>query len=151
MSNARSAAASSSNFELIISNALDTYRKRTKLDLLVHPLAARFQACDTPAAILTIIREQIHGLGQAQRSDERWSKWLDPAVNVLSAPSATIGAYADLVCLGTCTHPRSAFSHSFGRYFRPRVWLEFASSFQSVPFSIICARACCNDLRLSGS
>jgi hypothetical protein len=121
MSHTQSAAASSSNFQLIISNALDTYRKRTKKDLLTHPLAARLQACDTPAAILTILREQIHGLDQSQISAERWSKWLDPTVNVLFVFSATIGAGAGLVCLRICTHPRSAFSYSFGRYFLPRV------------------------------
>ncbi|KAI0281980.1 hypothetical protein BGY98DRAFT_1174804 [Russula aff. rugulosa BPL654] len=76
----------------IINNALDTYRERTKQDLLTHPLAARLQACDTPAAILTILRDQIHGLYQSQSNSERWSKWLDPTVNVLFAFSATIGA-----------------------------------------------------------
>jgi hypothetical protein len=41
MSHTRSPATLSSNFQLIIDNALDTgtYRKRTKLDLLTHPLA----------------------------------------------------------------------------------------------------------------
>ena len=132
------AAASSSKFQLIINNALDTYRKRTKKDLLTHPLATRLQACDTPAAILTILREQIHGLDQSQSGAERWSRWLDPTVNVLFAFSGTIGAGVGLVRLRTCTHPRSAFSYSFGRYLLPRVWflLESASSFQSVPPSI---------------
>jgi hypothetical protein len=91
------------------------------MDLLTHPLAARLQACDTPATILTILREQIDGLDQFRSSTERWSKWLDPTVNVLFAFSATIGAGVGLVCLRTCTHPRSAFSYSFGRYFLPRV------------------------------
>jgi hypothetical protein len=135
MSHTQSAAASSSKFQLIISNALDTYRKRTKNDLLTHPLAVRLQACDTPAAILTILREQIHGLDQSGSSSERWSKWLDPTVNVLFAFSSTIGAGVGLVCFRSCTHPRSAFSYSFGRYFRPRVrfLLESAYSFQCVP------------------
>ena len=119
MSPTQSAAASSSNFQLIMNNALDTYRKRTKKDLLTHPLAARLQACDTPDAILTILREQIHGLDQS--SGERWSKWLDPTVNVLFAFSATIGAGVGLVCPRTCTYPGSAFSYSFGRYSLLRV------------------------------
>jgi hypothetical protein len=67
------------------------------LDLLTHPLAARLQACDTPAAILTILREQIYGLDQSWRGDERWSKWLDPTVKVLSAYSATIRTGVGLV------------------------------------------------------
>ena len=102
MSHTQSAAASSSKFQLIISNALDTYRKRTKNDLLTHPLAVRLQACDTPAAILTILREQIHGLDQSGSSAERWSKWLDPTVNVLFAFSTTIGAGVSLVSRRAC-------------------------------------------------
>ena len=115
MSHTRSAAVSSSNFQLIINNALDTCRKRTKSDLLTHPLATRLQACDTPAAILTIFREQIH---QSRSSAELWLKWLDPTVKVLSPFSTAVGlgAAVGLVCLETCTHPRSAFSYSLGRY-----------------------------------
>jgi hypothetical protein len=120
MSHTQSAAASS-KFQLIINNALDTYRKRTKNDLLTHPLAAQLQTCRTPVAILAILQQQVQGLDQSQRGDERWSKWLDPTVNVLFTFSSTIGAGVGLVCLRTCTHPRSASSYSFGRYFLLRV------------------------------
>ena len=106
MSHTQSAAASSSSssskFQLIINNALNTYRKHTKKDPLTHPLAVRLQACDTPAAILTILREQIHALDQSQRDDERWSKWLDPTVNVLFAFSTTIGTGVSLVFHSAC-------------------------------------------------
>jgi hypothetical protein len=121
MSHTQSAAAPSSKFQLIFDNALDTYRKRTKRDLFTHPLADRLQACYTPAAILTILREQIHGPDQSQSGAERWSNWLDPTVNVLFSFSATIGARVGPVCLRTCTHPRSAFSYSFVRFFFLRV------------------------------
>src|SRR5712672_3295135 len=121
MSHTQSAVASSSNFQLIINNALDAYRKRTKDDPLTHPLAARLQACGTPTAILAVLREQIVGLDQSRGNAERWSKWLDPTVNVLFAFSATIGTAVGLVCLRTCTHPISVFSYSFGRHFLPRV------------------------------
>jgi hypothetical protein len=97
MSHTQSAATSSSKFQLIINNALDTYRKRTKNDLLTHPLAAQLQTCRTPAAILSILQEQVQGLDQSQRGDERWSKWLDPTVNVPLAFSTTIGAGVSLV------------------------------------------------------
>jgi hypothetical protein len=123
MSHTQSAAAASSKFQVIINNALDTYRKRTKRDLLTHPLAARLQACDTSAAILTILQEQIHGLDQSRISAERWSKWLDPTVSVLFAFSATIeaGVGPGLVCRRTCTHLISAFLYLFDRYFLPRM------------------------------
>ena len=109
MSQTQFAAPSDAKFQLIINNALDTYRNRTKKDLLTHPLAAPLQACDTSAAILSILREQIHGLDQSRSSGERWSKWLDPTVNVLFAFSATIGAGVGLVCLRACTHPKSVY------------------------------------------
>ena len=92
------AAASSLNSQLIISNALKEYHKRTNNDLLLHPLAAQLQTCDSPAAILTILQQQVQGSSQSRSSDDRWTKWLDPTVNVLFAFSATVGAGVSLVC-----------------------------------------------------
>jgi hypothetical protein len=91
----------SSNFQLIINNALSKYKKRTKKDLLAHPLAAQFQSCDSPSAILAVLQQQLQGLDQSRSSDERWSRWLDPTVNVLNALSTTLGAGVGLVCLMT--------------------------------------------------
>ena len=90
-------AASSSNFQLIINNALKAYEKRTKKDLLAHPLAAQLQACNSPGAILAVLQQQVQGLDQSRSSDDRWTKWLDPTVNVLFALSATLGAGVGLV------------------------------------------------------
>ena len=115
MSHTQSAATSSSKFHTLFNDTLDTYRKRTGKDLLTHSLAPRLQACNTPAAILTILREQLNGLDQSRGGAERWSKWLDPTVNVLFAFSATIEAGVGLVCVRNCTHSRSAFSYSFSR------------------------------------
>ncbi|KAI0269588.1 hypothetical protein BGY98DRAFT_1101064 [Russula aff. rugulosa BPL654] len=42
---------SSSNFQLIFNNALKAYEKRTKNDLLAHPLAAELQNCNSPRNI----------------------------------------------------------------------------------------------------
>jgi hypothetical protein len=112
--------AASSNFQLIVNNALDMYKKRTKNDLLAHPLAPQLQACESPGAILAVLQQQVQGLDQS-RSDDRWTKWLDPTVNVLFAFSATLGAGVGLVCLRTCDYLRSALSYLFGRYSHPRV------------------------------
>jgi hypothetical protein len=49
MSHYHPTASSSSNFQLIINNALKAYEKRTKEDLLAHPLAAQLQACNSPS------------------------------------------------------------------------------------------------------
>jgi len=86
-----------SNFQLIIINALDTYRKRTKKDLLAHPLVAELQFCNSPSAILAVLQQQLQGLDQSRRTDERWTRWLDPTVNVLFTLSETLGEGVGLV------------------------------------------------------
>ena len=153
MSHSQSATAPSLKFQVIISNALDTYRKRTKNDLLTHPLAVRLQACDTPAAMLTLLREQIHGLDQSQSSTERWAKWLDPTVNVLFAFSAAIGAGVSLVCPRTCIHPKIYVLRLIGQILSPAsVIFTGVGVLLSVRTPCnICAWAHCNDLCLSGS
>ncbi|SRR5216683_799716 len=97
-------ATSSPNFQLIFNNALKAYEKRTKNDLVAHPLAAQLQACDSPSAILGVLQQQVEDLNQSRSTDEiyeRWTKWLDPTVNVLFALSATLGEGVSLVCLGS--------------------------------------------------
>ena len=91
---------SSSNFQLVINNALEKYKKRTKNDLITHPLAAQLQSCSSPDAILAVLHQQVQELGQSRSSDERWSRWLDPTVNVIYALSSTVAAGVSLVCLG---------------------------------------------------
>jgi hypothetical protein len=92
---------SSSHFQLIINNALKAYEKRTKKDLLSHPLASQIQACNSPGAILVILQQQVQGLDQSQSSNDRWSKWLGPTVNILYALSATLGEGVGMVSLWT--------------------------------------------------
>ncbi|KAI0268068.1 hypothetical protein BGY98DRAFT_1180498 [Russula aff. rugulosa BPL654] len=86
-----------SNFQLVINNALDEYKKRTKKDLLAHPLVTDLQSCNTPSAILSVLQHQVQGLDESQRSDDRWTRWLDPTVNVLFTLSSTLGEGVGLV------------------------------------------------------
>ncbi|KAF8494602.1 hypothetical protein F5888DRAFT_630632 [Russula emetica] len=86
-----------SNFQLIINNALDAYKKRTKNDLLAHPLVTELQSCNSPITILAVLQQQLQGLDQSRRSDERWTRWLDPTVNVLYTLSGTLAAGVGLV------------------------------------------------------
>ena len=74
-----------------INDALKAYQRRTKKDLLSHPLASQIQACNSPGDILTVLQQQIQGLGQSQSADERWTRWLNPTINVISAFSQTVG------------------------------------------------------------
>ena len=88
---------SSSNFQEIFSAAVKAYEKRTKKDLLAHPLACQLQACNTPASILALLQGQVDDLDRAKTTDERLTKWLSPTVNVLLTLSATISGGVSLV------------------------------------------------------
>jgi hypothetical protein len=103
------------SYQLVIDDALDKYKRRTGKDLLAHPLTSQLQDCDSTGAILTVLQQQVQGQDQS-RSNDRWTKWLDPTVNVLFAFSATLEAGVGMVCSRTCAHPRSRLSYLFGRY-----------------------------------
>ena len=97
MSHTQPTATSSSNFQFVFNNALNAYQRRTKKDLLSHPLAAQLQACDTPGSIRLVLQQQVQDLNRSQSPDDRLTKWLDPTVNILSALSDTLGEGASLV------------------------------------------------------
>ena len=93
MSQVPSAFTSSTDFEAIFTNALTTYKKQTKKDIAAHPLATELQSCNSSSAIIAILRTQMQNFDQSQGADdsEKWTKWLDPTVNVLLAFSVNIG------------------------------------------------------------
>ena len=78
---------SSSNFQALFNNALDTYKERTKKDLRDHPLAKQLQDCKSPDTVLVVLKQQL----DHSRGDERWTKWLDPTIHVLLTFSQTVG------------------------------------------------------------
>ena len=88
---------SNSNFDSVFNSALHAYKKRTKIDLATHPLFSSLHPCDSPEAVLTILREQIVLFGQSQGGDERLTNWLVPTVNVLYPFSATLAEGVGLV------------------------------------------------------
>jgi len=112
--------ASSSNFQVVFNNALRTYEKHTKKDLLSHPLAAQLQSCDSPSTILDVLHQQVQELNQSRDSHQRLTKWLDPTVNVLYALSETLGEGVSLVCLKTGIRLKCAFYLRFDRYSHQR-------------------------------
>jgi len=84
---------SNSGYQHIFSSALESYKKRTGNDLTSNPLLPRLETCNSPDAVIALLREQIPGFDQS-RSDnhsERLSNWLNPTVNVIAAFSGTIG------------------------------------------------------------
>ncbi|KAH9014096.1 ankyrin repeat-containing domain protein [Lactarius hengduanensis] len=67
MSQAPSTLTSSSNFRSIFTAALKAYEKKTKNDLLAHPLAARLQACNSPGDILVVLQDEVGVFDQSTR------------------------------------------------------------------------------------
>jgi hypothetical protein len=90
MSAVASTSTSHSNFVSIFDAALATYKRKTKKDLATHPLLLSLQSCDSPEAILTVLRDQIPTFSQSQNGDDGLTKWVTPTVNVLCAFSATL-------------------------------------------------------------
>ena len=96
---APTASSSSSRFQAIFQAALKSYQKQTKKDLLSHPLTSQLRDCDSIAAILAILQDQVRQFDKSHSGDERLTKWLGPTVNVLSAFSATVSCGVSLVRL----------------------------------------------------
>ncbi|KAH9014721.1 hypothetical protein EDB84DRAFT_816702 [Lactarius hengduanensis] len=97
MSQTPSTASSSSNFQTIFSASMKEYEKKTKKDLLLHPLMAQLQTCDSPTDILAVLRTQVQQFGQSTSGDDKLTKWLIPTVNVLYAFSGALGEGVGLV------------------------------------------------------
>ena len=100
MSRTPTATTSTSNYQAIFDTALEAYKKKTKKDLRSHPLLSKLQTCNSPDAVLAVLREQIPVFDQSHSStNDRLTKWLNPTVNVLYAFSEAIGAGIGLVSI----------------------------------------------------
>ena len=100
---APSTSTSQSNFASIFNAALESYKRKTKKDLASHPLLPNLQSCQSPEAVLAVIREQVSGGGGGASNqsrnddDDGLTKWVTPTVNVLHSFSGTIGQGVGLV------------------------------------------------------
>jgi len=97
MSKVSSTTTSPTNFQNLFNTALGAYEKKTKKDLLTHPLSAKLQHCHSPAAILSVLQELVQQFDQRRCRNERIRRCLNPIVNVLYALSTTIGEGVGLV------------------------------------------------------
>ena len=88
------------NYQVIFDNALKAYKNKTGNDLASNPLTRKLESCNSPDAVLHLLRGQIPGFNQSGSSHDAPMKWLDPTVNVLYAFSSTIGGAVSLVSLG---------------------------------------------------
>jgi hypothetical protein len=90
---------SKSNYQLIFDNALAAYEKKTGKDIISDPLLRRLESCDSPDAVLAVLREQVTGFDQIGGNNDKFTKWLNPTVNLLYTFSSTIGGAVNLVSL----------------------------------------------------
>ena len=91
-----------SSYQAIFDNALEAYKNKTKKDLRSHPLLPKLQACNSPDAVLTVLREQIPTFDQCHSvrdTNNTLTNWLNPTVNVLYSFSEAIGAEISLVSI----------------------------------------------------
>ena len=99
MSAEPSTSTSRSNFVAIFDAAVEAYKQKTKTDLATHPLLPSLQSCDSPEAVLTVLRDQIPAFSQSHNGDDGLTKWVAPTVNVLCAFSDTLGQGIGLVSI----------------------------------------------------
>jgi hypothetical protein len=111
---------SSSNLQAIFVASLKEYEKKTKQDLVTHPLMAQFQTCNSPADILTVLRAQVQQFEQSTSGDDKLTKWLSPTINVLYAFSSALGAGVGLVSSLRTIPLRSTILDHTSRYSHPR-------------------------------
>jgi len=88
---------SQSNFVSIFNVAFESYKRKTKKDLASHPLLPSLQSCESPEAVLTVLREQVPAFNQSSNGDDGLTEWVTPTVNVLYSFSETIGQGIGLV------------------------------------------------------
>ena len=139
MSAGPSTSTSNSNFASIFNAALKSYERKTKNDLTKHPLLPSLQSCDSPEAILTVLRDQIPAaFNQSQNGDDRLTKWVSPTVNVLYAFSATVGQGVGVVRIEIfCRGEFSALTYTF-RHSHRRMQSLRGSAFSSWSVSFMC-------------
>ena len=113
MSNLPSSSTSRSNLNAIFNAAIRTYKKKTGKDITSHPLATEIQSCDSPDAILAVLRRQVPTPDQSQDGDETFEKYLIPTVNVLYSLSDTLGEGVGLVISSMSSPIEKPYSNVF--------------------------------------
>jgi hypothetical protein len=94
MSHNLSQTSSSANYQVILDNALEAYKRKTGNDLASDPLLRKLESCNSPDIVLDVLRDQIPGFDQ---SGSRLTTWVKPTINVLYTFSSTIGGAVSLV------------------------------------------------------
>ncbi|KAH8977018.1 hypothetical protein EDB86DRAFT_1352564 [Lactarius hatsudake] len=82
---------SSSQFESIISAALNEFKEKTGKTLLDDWLAKELQSCDSVDAVMDIIQGQAKAFDKFKNGGSKLMKWIHSSVHVLYTISAALG------------------------------------------------------------
>ncbi|KAH9989544.1 hypothetical protein BJV77DRAFT_963822 [Russula vinacea] len=88
-----------------------TYRRRTKNDLVFHPLAAVFQSCNDPGVALSVFQRAAH---RPRINDEDLKKLLGPTLTGLYSLSPNLKDGVGLVIVDLVLSPEKAILVAFG-------------------------------------
>lgn len=91
MSSTGQATTSSSNFQLIVDDALADFIKITKIDLSKSPFAAIVEQSKSPEAIIELLQEREKAFKEYRDGNRGLISNLSPAVKVLQAFSGILG------------------------------------------------------------
>jgi hypothetical protein len=80
-----------------------TYSRRTKNDLVFHPLAAMFQSCNDPGVALSVFQHAAH---RPQINDEGLKELLSSTLIGLYAISPSVEEGVGLVIVVSCSFRR---------------------------------------------
>ena len=86
--------------------SLRVYRKKTRIDLLTHPLMAHFQTCNNPTDILAVLRSQAQ-FEQSTSRDDTLTRCLDSTIHVLHAFSTALASGTGVEQVNSILLPRS--------------------------------------------
>jgi hypothetical protein len=92
-----------SAFHLKFSEAVRAYNKRTKNDLLFHPLAPVFQSCNDPAVALSVLQRTAQLSHRPGVSYEYLKSLLSPTLIGLYAISSSVEEGVGLVIVDSCS------------------------------------------------
>jgi len=79
-----------SSFRSSFNHALRLYTKRTREDLLLHPLAARLQSCESARDAFSVLQEEAEAVNHLPSGEERLTERLGSTVNVLYSLSSSL-------------------------------------------------------------
>jgi hypothetical protein len=84
-------------YRSIFVSALKAYEEKTGNVLFSDPLLRRFGKCRSLDDIITILRQQIPGIGTSPSGHRSLTRWLNHTVNVINSFSAAIDGTIGLV------------------------------------------------------